>query len=159
MTFKMVPKGAIFKKECKKVLFNSFVMMQFSQFDPLFFLQKSNIFGLKIKCALFYELIFFAKFSRGTFFHCKKVNGLFFTQKKSFSIQFLMGKKSVGLRKLFTQCSVLYYFSGTPFTCKIFSNYLVLFSTHSEFLCPTKNVYPKILRSHISFFGDFSAKI
>ena len=30
MTFKMVPKGAIFKKECKKVLlFDSFVMMQF----------------------------------------------------------------------------------------------------------------------------------
>ena len=25
-----IPKGAIFKKECKKVLFNSFVMMQFS---------------------------------------------------------------------------------------------------------------------------------
>ena len=25
-----MPKGAIFKKECKKVLFNSFVMMQFS---------------------------------------------------------------------------------------------------------------------------------
>ena len=40
MTFKMVPegmkfalflpKGAICKKKCKKVLFNSFVMMQFS---------------------------------------------------------------------------------------------------------------------------------
>ena len=30
MTFKMVPKGAIFKKECKKVLYNSFVMMQYS---------------------------------------------------------------------------------------------------------------------------------
>ena len=30
ITFEMEPKGAIFKKECKKVLFNSFVTMQFS---------------------------------------------------------------------------------------------------------------------------------
>ena len=27
------------------------------------------------------------------FFHCKKVDGLFFTQKKSFRMKFLMGKK------------------------------------------------------------------
>ena len=32
-----MPDGAIFEKECKNVLFNSFVMMQFSLFDQLFF--------------------------------------------------------------------------------------------------------------------------
>ena len=33
---------------------------------------------------MFYELIFFVKFCPATFFHCKKVNGLFFRQKKYF---------------------------------------------------------------------------
>ena len=37
-----MPKGAIFKKECKKVLFNSFVLMQFSLFDQLFFPAKKQ---------------------------------------------------------------------------------------------------------------------
>ena len=41
MTFKMVPKGAILKKECKKVLFNSFVVMQFS--CALFYLIRLSV--------------------------------------------------------------------------------------------------------------------
>ena len=41
-----MPMGAIFKKKCKKVLFNSFVI----------FPAKKHYFCLKIKCALFYEL-------------------------------------------------------------------------------------------------------
>ena len=32
-----MPKGAMFKKKCKKVLFNGFVMIQFPLFDPTFF--------------------------------------------------------------------------------------------------------------------------
>ena len=32
-----MPEGAKFKKECKKVPFNSFVMMQFSLLDQVFF--------------------------------------------------------------------------------------------------------------------------
>ena len=35
--WKVMPKGDIFKKECKKVLLNSYVIMQFSLFDQLFF--------------------------------------------------------------------------------------------------------------------------
>ena len=37
-----MPKGAILKKECKKVLLNSFAMMQFSYFDQLFFPTKKQ---------------------------------------------------------------------------------------------------------------------
>ena len=33
---KFMPKGAIFKKECKKVVFKSFVRMQFFKTDTLF---------------------------------------------------------------------------------------------------------------------------
>ena len=43
MTFKMVPEGANFKKECKKVRFDSFVMMQFSLLDQVFFPVKNTI--------------------------------------------------------------------------------------------------------------------
>ena len=32
-----MPEGANFKKECKKVLFNNFAVMQFSLLDQLFF--------------------------------------------------------------------------------------------------------------------------
>ena len=64
-----------------------------------FSLQKSKSFCLKIKCALFYELIFMQNLVLPLFFTVKKGNRLCFTQKKSFSMQFLMGKKSVGLRK------------------------------------------------------------
>ena len=38
-------------------------------------------------------MIFLLNFVLTLFFYCKKVNGLFFTQKKSFSMQFTMGKK------------------------------------------------------------------
>ena len=53
----VLPKGAIFKKECKKVLFNSFVIMLFSKLDHLFFPEEKHIICLKIKCAVFYELL------------------------------------------------------------------------------------------------------
>ena len=39
-----MPKGGTFKKECQKVIFNSFVMMQFSYFDQLFFPAKKQHF-------------------------------------------------------------------------------------------------------------------
>ena len=40
----LMSKGAIFKKKkmCQKAIFNSFVMMQFSKFEQLFFLAKKN---------------------------------------------------------------------------------------------------------------------
>ena len=46
-----MPEGAILKKECKKVLFYSFVMMQFSLFDQLFFRakKKATFFCQQIK--------------------------------------------------------------------------------------------------------------
>ena len=54
----VMPKGAIFKKECKTVLFNSFVMLQFLSLTNFFSLLKSKNSSQNIKCALFYELIF-----------------------------------------------------------------------------------------------------
>ena len=63
-----MPKGAIFKKECKKVLFNRFAVMQFSLFDQLFFPAKKQNFSQKIKFALLYKLILFAKFVLPLFF-------------------------------------------------------------------------------------------
>ena len=54
----VMPKGAIFKMECKKVLFNSFVMMQFSYFD------------------------YFENYHPATSFHGKKVYLTFIHSKK-----------------------------------------------------------------------------
>ena len=66
-------KCAIFKKECKKILFYSFVMMQFLSLTNFFSLQKSNIFCLKIKCVPCFMNCFFLQ---------NLVLALFFTVKK-----------------------------------------------------------------------------
>ena len=62
-----IPKGAIFKKECKKVLFNSFFSL--ANFISL---QQSKKICQKINCALSNELIFLYNFVLPLFFTVKK---------------------------------------------------------------------------------------
>ena len=67
-----MPKGAIFKKECKKSYLIILSWCSFLTLTNFFSLQKGNIFCQKIECAMFYELIFFCKILSCHFFTVKK---------------------------------------------------------------------------------------
>ena len=63
-----MPKDAIFKKECKKVLFNSFVMMQSFKLGQLFFLAKKlTFFVKKILCLVLFTWNFSETFVTNDF--------------------------------------------------------------------------------------------